>query len=158
MDHQAFAQLLGNYGEFVGAIGVVVTLGYLAIQIKQNTRATKNASAETMMVAAQNTALALGSSNEAASIWVRGLTDYSSLDADEQSRMHFLLLSQILTSDSMYWSYRTGNLDKELWERQWSWMKTILQSEAGKDVLRVQRDANALTKAFLERCDAIGSR
>ena len=30
MDHQAFAQLLGNYGEFVGAIAVVVTLVYLA--------------------------------------------------------------------------------------------------------------------------------
>ena len=38
MDHQAFAQLLGNYGEFVGAIAVVVTLGYLAIQIRENTR------------------------------------------------------------------------------------------------------------------------
>jgi CRP-like cAMP-binding protein len=38
MDHQAFAQLLGNYGEFVGAIAVVATLGYLAVQIRQNTR------------------------------------------------------------------------------------------------------------------------
>ena len=37
MDHQSFAALLGNYGEFVGAIAVVVTLGYLAAQIKQNT-------------------------------------------------------------------------------------------------------------------------
>lgn len=38
MDHQTFAQLLGNYGEFVGAIAVVATLAYLAIQIRQNTR------------------------------------------------------------------------------------------------------------------------
>ena len=37
MDHHAFAQLLGNYGEFVGAIAVVVTLAYLAVQIRQNT-------------------------------------------------------------------------------------------------------------------------
>lgn len=40
MDHQAFAQLMGNYGEFVGAIAVVVTLGYLAAQIKQARKAT----------------------------------------------------------------------------------------------------------------------
>ena len=33
-----FSQLLGNYGEFVGAIAIVVTLAYLAIQIRQNTR------------------------------------------------------------------------------------------------------------------------
>ena len=32
------AQLLGNFGEFFGAIAVVATLGYLAIQIRQNTR------------------------------------------------------------------------------------------------------------------------
>lgn len=38
MDHQTFAQLLGNYGEFVGAIAVVVTLAYLAAQIRQNSR------------------------------------------------------------------------------------------------------------------------
>ena len=38
MDHQAFAELLGNYGEFVGAIAVVVTLGYLAVQIRENTK------------------------------------------------------------------------------------------------------------------------
>jgi hypothetical protein len=37
MDHQVFAQLLGNYGEFVGAIAVVATLIYLSIQIRQNT-------------------------------------------------------------------------------------------------------------------------
>jgi len=36
MDHQAIAQLLGNYGDFVGAIAVVATLAYLAIQINQN--------------------------------------------------------------------------------------------------------------------------
>ncbi|MEJ2090357.1 MAG: hypothetical protein P8Y69_18235, partial [Gammaproteobacteria bacterium] len=38
MDHQVIAQILGNYGEFVGAVGVVVTLGYLSVQIRQNTK------------------------------------------------------------------------------------------------------------------------
>ena len=38
MDHQAFAQLLGNYGEFIGAFAVVATLAYLALQIRQTGR------------------------------------------------------------------------------------------------------------------------
>ena len=38
MDLMNTAQLLGNLGEFVGAIAVVVTLGYLAVQVRQNTR------------------------------------------------------------------------------------------------------------------------
>lgn len=45
MDHQAFAQLLGNYGEFVGAIAVVVTLAYLAVQIRQNSHLLARANA-----------------------------------------------------------------------------------------------------------------
>ena len=38
MDHQTLAAMLGSYGEFFGAIAVVVTLGYLAFQVRQNTR------------------------------------------------------------------------------------------------------------------------
>ena len=37
MDLMATTQLLGNIGEFIGAIAVVGTLGYLAIQIRQST-------------------------------------------------------------------------------------------------------------------------
>jgi hypothetical protein len=36
MDLQATAQLLGNFGEFFGAIVVVVTLMYLAYQLRQS--------------------------------------------------------------------------------------------------------------------------
>ena len=39
MDLMSASQLLGNFGEFVGAIAVVATLVYLALQIRQNTRA-----------------------------------------------------------------------------------------------------------------------
>ena len=38
------SQLLGNYGEFFGAIAVVATLGYLVVQIKQNTSALRGTS------------------------------------------------------------------------------------------------------------------
>jgi len=44
MDHQTFAAILGNYGEFFGAIAVVVTLIYLAGQLRQNTNALRSAS------------------------------------------------------------------------------------------------------------------
>jgi len=38
MDHQSFAQLLGNYGEFVGAVAVVITLAFLTKQLRDSTR------------------------------------------------------------------------------------------------------------------------
>jgi hypothetical protein len=35
---------LGNLGEFLGGIGVIVTLAYLAIQIRRNTQEVRSAS------------------------------------------------------------------------------------------------------------------
>jgi hypothetical protein len=36
------SELLGNYGEFVGAIAVVATLVYLSIQVRANTKSTRS--------------------------------------------------------------------------------------------------------------------
>ena len=41
-------QDLGNIGEFVGAIGVIASLVYLAIQIRQNTRTLRAATYESL--------------------------------------------------------------------------------------------------------------
>lgn len=41
MDHEAFAELLGNYGEFFGSIGVIATLVYLAVQVRYTKRELK---------------------------------------------------------------------------------------------------------------------
>ena len=41
MDIEATSQILGNIGEFVGAIAVVATLAYLAVQVRHNKEATE---------------------------------------------------------------------------------------------------------------------
>ena len=41
MDQQTIAQLLGNYGEFVGSIAVFATLVYLSVQVRQSHKSTK---------------------------------------------------------------------------------------------------------------------
>jgi hypothetical protein len=91
MDHQAFAQLLGNYGEFVGAIAVVVTLGYLATQVKQNTRSQDEnrraviAESERGWFSSWHEILrsSLGS-KESVAIMRKGLNHYETMDADEK--------------------------------------------------------------------------
>ena len=98
MDHQTFAQLLGNYGEFVGAIAVVVTLAYLAVQVRYGKRATE----ENTRALEENRRLIKGQavdaigrrweevtknatgSKELASIFVRGNRNLRELDEVEQ--------------------------------------------------------------------------
>jgi len=59
MDQQAFAQLLGNYGQFVGAVAVVVTLIYLSLQIRSNAKATESQAMVTLSSEMEHLAVAI---------------------------------------------------------------------------------------------------
>ncbi len=99
MDLLTMAELFGNFGEFIGAIAVVLTLAYLAIQVRHskvaldaNTHAVdesrKHARADAVRQIAYrwNEILhnATGTS-ESASIFVRGHRDLHELDEAEQA-------------------------------------------------------------------------
>lgn len=86
MNKEATAQILGNFGEFFGAIGVIVTLLYLSVQIRQNTRATL---AESRYSAGQiNMGLmaSIANDGEFADIWRRGLASSDSLSPEDRWR------------------------------------------------------------------------
>lgn len=85
-------EALGNIGDFVGGVAVVVTLIYLAVQIRQNTRQVHQSVelARAASVKAANAVepslLAIAQDPELARIFREGLTDYSSVKGDDQLR------------------------------------------------------------------------
>ena len=108
MDHQGFAQLLGNYGEFIGAIAVVVTLLYLARQINQNSMAldTANERASSALVHEGNVFYAqvfsqLACDAELASIYQRALAK-ESLDATERVRFIAFVNTYLAYMEDVY--------------------------------------------------------
>lgn len=104
MDHQTFAQLLGNYGEFIGAIGVVVTLVYLALQIRQNTAQLTRSelSAQAAAVNASNLVLreprrALIESGELTEMFIRGNESVEELGEVPRTRYRLLMQNVVDT-------------------------------------------------------------
>ena len=68
MDLMSKAQLLGKFGEFVGAIAVVITLGYLAVQIRQNTKAEKRSALDSSIRSLMDVRQSLFESSEMTTI------------------------------------------------------------------------------------------
>jgi hypothetical protein len=110
---------LGNIGEFVGAIAVVVSLIYLAVQIRQNTRAVRSASHQTLVSSEQAIQASISDNREVARIVVQANKDFDALD--EEDRLRFLMLAGRLFSnfENIYYQYSRGLLDEDLW-RPWS--------------------------------------
>ena len=119
---------LGALGEFVGAITVVITLGYLAVQIRQNTQSMKEsrrlALAQTYQMRAdalQNMLVHAADSNHIGPI-ITKLTsigypeDVSSLEQltpIERGRFRQWQIAQQTHWDNMFYQYQQGFLDEE---------------------------------------------
>jgi hypothetical protein len=93
MDLQGTAQLLGNLGEFFGAIAVLATLIYLAIQIRQNKDAIEIDSTRTIIQDFQSIWATLGADENFTLVIRRAVNDWDALSRNEQMRAHVFFVN-----------------------------------------------------------------
>ncbi len=115
MDHQAFAQMLGNYGEFLGAIAVVATLGYLAVQIRQNTKMMEATIRQELSRGSQDGLMQLA---DHAEIWAKmdqdAIPEWSS--PAERAKAEIVATAAFRNWENYEWQYKEGLLEAPAWE------------------------------------------
>jgi hypothetical protein len=89
----------GSLGELLGSLGVFITLVFLVVQIRQNTRAIEATSIQTVLDGYQlmNRAY-FGTSPESPAnraIWTRGHARFSELPLDEQHVFHHMMADYV---------------------------------------------------------------
>jgi hypothetical protein len=89
---------IGAIGEVVGAAGVVLTLLYLAIQIRLNTKATDKQSLRDATEFLYNSYRPLIEDHDLADINLRGMKDYENLKPTEKERFHYINVMQLQAS------------------------------------------------------------
>jgi hypothetical protein len=124
---------LGNIGEFVGAVAVVVSLIYLALQIRQNTRqldhnsevVSANVELENARIAAEfNSNVA--NSAELAELWGRGVFGREDLTPVEETRVGFMLGDLFYRLEGLYHQHRRGFLPSDSWTPWETLMRSVL--------------------------------
>ena len=113
---------LGNLGEFVAAVAVVVSLIYLAVQIRQNTQQIKQ-SISSVKASAYQTSLSsaagfivnVAQDPDLADIYRRGLQG-DSLNETEWIRFRFVISNLFGHYEHLYYQHRAGLAEPELWE------------------------------------------
>ena len=101
--------------EIVGVFAIVVSLVYLSLQVRQNTRTTRLETVQTISSEFNNFNDMLASSGELADIYHRGVFDFQSLNTTEQVRFSLLLMRVFRTWYEQYFHWRKGALDAEFW-------------------------------------------
>ena len=112
-------EALGNIGDFIGGFGVVVTVIYLAYQIRKNTASTKSASHHAVVADISRWTLEIGQNQDAARIYVTGLANPASLSAEEQMQFSMIIGSLVRHFENIHFQYMSGAIDDDIW-RGWS--------------------------------------
>ncbi len=106
---------LANVGQVIGAIAVVVSLFYVANQIRQNTNAVRSATAQTVHEHFANWYHLIAADAELARIAANGLRDYASLSEQEKVRFIAAFMAFLSYGQNAFLKWRQGLLEPALW-------------------------------------------
>lgn len=148
-------ETLGNLGDFIGGIAVIVSLAYLALQIRQNTRMLRASalSATTQTYISFNQLL--GSDPLAARVFQVGLEDFSALTETEQRQFLNLMRAAIISYEHVYQNFDAGLIEAEVWERYLREAKRLVEIPHVGAWWQARK--HAYTDSFVEMLDAAPS-
>ena len=116
MDLMTAAQLLGNFGEFFGAIAVVATLIYLAGQLRQNTKALRSSSYDAYNNAASQQIAFQGQHSAELAEIMDSATPYKELSTQQRMLLDLFSSGAFNTIEVTYLHHRAGTMDDNVFK------------------------------------------
>jgi len=115
--------MIGAVGEVIGALGVIITLAYLAKQVGANTRQLRLAAERDIYQANREHLLLLAQDRDLATLWRSGMADPSGLDSVQRLQLRAFLLDLTLDWQRTHDFAEAGELGSRIAEatRRWRW-------------------------------------
>ncbi|MEJ2256877.1 MAG: hypothetical protein P8X98_07680 [Woeseiaceae bacterium] len=107
---------IGAIAEAIGALAVVVSIVYLAVQIQSGARALRTTLRDSAFHDMQEWNYVLSSDEELPWIFKRGLSNPKDLNDKELARFHHMLYSFYKVFENIYLHFLDGSIAKEAWE------------------------------------------
>ena len=103
-----------NWAEIVSALGLVISLIYVGIQVTDNTSAMRSETASNASTEFIDWYTHMSGDPELMDVWLRGVTEPDSLDEQESLRFVFLLHIIMLQFQNNYYLVEEGTLDEKM--------------------------------------------
>ena len=123
-------EAIGTIAEVIGAIGVIVTLVYLAHQIRDNTKQSKLSSIRAIN-ASTDSAFEPIYIPENTRIWTSGLAAPNALDEAEQHVFSLLMARLIASFDATTYQYEQGALPSQLYDGYAAFFSSFVATPGG---------------------------
>ena len=108
-------EAMGAIGEVIGAAGVIFTLAYLAVQVRQNTAAVKVSTHQNQMGVTVPVNNSIANDEKVAALIAQANVDYESLKPGEKIQLRYLYVNYYNLWHNAYWSHREKLLPNYTW-------------------------------------------
>lgn len=113
---------LAYIGEIVGAAAVVASLLYLAVQVRQGTRAQQTENYARALDRVSSVQSMLSRENDISRIFASGVQDVSTLTPMERIRFTWAVYEAFDSFEFMFYTYKNDEIPEEVWSR---WSTTV---------------------------------
>jgi hypothetical protein len=107
-------EALGAIANLVAAIGVIATLIYLSVQIRQNTKAVRSSSIQNLVQSFSTTAQAAIENEDIIPLLLKGNTGADALTEVERARLHFWFIMTFRRFEGVYFQRDLGIVDADV--------------------------------------------
>ena len=157
-------EALGNAGDFIGGLAVIVTLIYLAAQIRQNTQMLRRTTEESVSSGAATTIGLPAQSPENAAVFYRGLVDPDTMPPGERTHFYLLIANLFVVFDEAHEAHADGLLSDHRWTRQRNAMRVYAAfpgvrswwNFAGRSTFGPDSEFSRLVESELQRNEPAG--
>ena len=118
---------LAAWGEFIGGIAVVVSLIYLASQIRQNSRLLRSSTSAVTMESTNAVSRLMAEHPDTARIYWAGIADRSSLSESDRQRFDPMVSMSVGAFDQEYDFLQDGMMSERVWRRRKRSMTWLMQ-------------------------------
>ena len=109
-------EAISAVGEIVGAMAVIVTLIYVAVQVRHSTKETQAVSAQTAHALDHEFLLTIGADPITAQLWATYLSAPETLADDQLIQGAFLMTSLMRRLENMHLQKSVGSLSEVVWK------------------------------------------
>ena len=122
---------IGAIGEIVGALAVFITLVYLALQIRQNTRAVHSSALDSTVNTISIARQSIYENDEVARVYLKGLATPEELDDLERLKFRLLVHNLMLSQSNIFAQTKFSDLPISEWQAQMTIIKRVVGSAGG---------------------------
>lgn len=122
---------IGAIGEIVGALAVFITLVYLALQIRQNTRAVHSSALDSTVNTISIARQSIYENDEVARVYLKGQATPEELDDLERLKFRLLVHNLMLSESNIFAQAKISDLPISEWQAQVAVIKRVVNSAGG---------------------------